>query len=134
MLIREYISCMARAATTADVFNAVGEPTRRAIIGFLAGGRGREVGEIVTAMRRPQPAVSKHLRVLREVGVVDVRRHGRHRVYALNPERLKPVHDWVSEFERFWESHLDRVKERAEARARELKERGEGEGRPREDA
>jgi DNA-binding transcriptional ArsR family regulator len=111
---------MARAATTADVFNAVGEPTRRAIIGFLAGGRGRPVGEIVTAMRRPQPAVSKHLRVLREVGVVDVRRHGRHRVYALNAERLKPVHDWVSEFARFWESHLDRVKERAEAKARGL--------------
>ena len=71
------------------------------------------------AVRRAQPAVSKHLRVLREVGVVDVRRHGRHRVYALNAERLKPVHDWVSEFERFWEGHLGRVKERAEAKARD---------------
>ena len=111
---------MARAATTTDVFNAVGEPTRRAIIGFLAGGRGREVGEIVTAMRRPQPAVSKHLRVLREVGVVDVRRHGRHRVYALNAERLKPVHDWVKEYEQFWTDQLSRIKVGAEEKMADL--------------
>jgi DNA-binding transcriptional ArsR family regulator len=105
---------MPRAATNSDVFNAVGEPTRRAIIGLLAGGRGRDVGEMVKALRRPQPAVSKHLRVLREVGVVDVRRHGRHRVYELNAERLKPVHDWVKTFERFWSDQLARIKARAE--------------------
>jgi DNA-binding transcriptional ArsR family regulator len=105
---------MARAATSADVFNAVGEPTRRAIIGLLAGGRGRDVGDLVRALRRPQPAVSKHLRVLRDVGVVEVRRHGRHRVYELNAGPLKPVHDWVSTFERFWSDQLARIKARAE--------------------
>ena len=105
---------MPRAAANTDVFNAVGEPTRRAIIGLLAGGRGRAVGELVAALRRPQPAVSKHLRVLRDVGVVEVRRHGRHRVYELNAQQLKPVHDWVKTYERFWSDQLARIKARAE--------------------
>ena len=112
---------MSRAATTSDVFNAVAEPRRREIIKLLADGSTRSVGEIVAAMRLAQPAVSKHLGVLRTVGVVTVRQEGRSRLYALNPAELKPVHDWVKEFERFWTHHVDRIKERAErlARARE---------------
>jgi DNA-binding transcriptional ArsR family regulator len=102
---------MARAATTADAFNAVAEPRRRQIIDLLAGGE-RPVNEIVQLLGLAQPQVSKHLRVLREVGVVDVREHGRQRLYRLNGQALKPIHDWVAPFERTWTSrfeHLDTV-------------------------
>ena len=112
---------MARAATTADVFNAIAEPRRRELIGALAGGEEQAVGDLVIKLRIPQPAVSKHLGVLRKVGVVTVSKRGQHRMYRLNPHQLKPVHDWVKTFERFWTGQLDRIKERAERIARERK-------------
>jgi len=107
---------MARAATTTDVFNAIAEPRRREVLGVLAGGE-RRVGEIVVVLGWPQPAVSKHLGVLLAVGLVSARRDGRQRVYRLNGERLKPVHDWVKGYERFWSHQLDRIKQRAERAA-----------------
>jgi DNA-binding transcriptional ArsR family regulator len=110
---------MPRAATTTDVFNAIAEPRRREIIDVLAGGREHDVGKLVARLRIPQPAVSKHLGVLRKVGIVSVSKHGRRRLYSLNPKELKPVHEWVKAFERFWVDQLDRVKERAERRAKE---------------
>lgn len=108
---------MSRAATTSDVFNAIAEPRRRAIIGFLADGRAHSVGEIVAELDLAQPTVSKHLGVLRAVGVVSVQKDGQSRLYALTPSELKPVHDWVKPFERFWTRQLDRIKERAERKA-----------------
>ena len=110
---------MARAATTSDVFNAIAEPRRREIIDLLAGGATRTVGDLVDTLNIPQPAVSKHLGVLRKVGLVTVRKQGQHRLYELNAEELKPVHDWVKNFERFWSHHVDRIKERAERLAKE---------------
>ena len=92
---------MARAATTADVFNAVAEPRRRAILDALASGE-RPVNDLVEVVGLGQPQVSKHLRVLREVGAVDVREAGRQRLYRLNGAALKPIHDWVSGYERTW--------------------------------
>lgn len=108
---------MARAATTADVFNAVAEPRRRQVIGVLADGREYAVGEVVLRMRMSQPAVSKHLGVLRKVGVVSVIKRGQHRMYRLNAARLKPVHDWVKTFERYWTHQIGQIKERAERKA-----------------
>lgn len=105
---------MARAATTADVFNAIAEPRRREIVDMLIDGEEHAVGDVVIRLRIPQPAVSKHLGVLRKVGVVTVSRRGQHRMYRLNARELKPVHDWVKDYERFWTHHLDRIKERAE--------------------
>lgn len=110
---------MPRAATTTDVFNAIAEPRRREIIKVLVGGRAHAVGELVKRLRMPQPAVSKHLGVLRKVGIVSVSRHGRRRLYRLNAEELKPVHDWAKTFERFWTHQLDRIKDRAERKAME---------------
>jgi len=110
---------MPRAATTSDAFNAVAEPRRRDIIALLAFGRERAVGELVLKLGIPQPAVSKHLGVLRKVGLVSVLRQGKHRYYSLNPLELKPVHDWVKHFERFWDEHLDAIKETAEHKARQ---------------
>jgi DNA-binding transcriptional ArsR family regulator len=107
---------MARAATTSDPFNAVAEPRRRQILTFLAGDE-REVGEIVVAIGIDQPSISKHLGVLRRVGLVRVRRNGRHRLYRTNAEALKPMHQWTETFERFWRHQLERVKDRAENRA-----------------
>src|SRR2546429_8272655 len=92
---------MARAATTSDVFNAVAEPRRRQILDVLAAGE-RPVSDLVELLRLGQPQVSKHLRVLREVGAVDVRGDGRQRVYRLNGGALKPIHDWISKYERVW--------------------------------
>ncbi len=92
---------MARAATTADAFNAVAEPRRREILDQLAGGE-RSVGQLVARLGLAQPQVSKHLRVLREVGVVEVREDGRQRRYRVNARALKPIHDWVSGYERMW--------------------------------
>jgi DNA-binding transcriptional ArsR family regulator len=105
---------MARAATTSDPFNAVAEPRRRQILTFLAENE-RQVGEIVVAVGLDQPSVSKHLGVLREVGLVRVRRNGRHRLYRTNAEAIKPMHEWTETFERYWSHQLQRVKERAEA-------------------
>src|SRR5262245_49038695 len=109
---------MARAATTSDVFNAVAEPRRRQILDLLARGE-RPVNDVVHALRAAQPQVSKHLRVLRAVGLVSVRGSGQRRLYTLNGERLKPIHDWVRSFEHFWTRQLDRIKERAERKAKE---------------
>jgi DNA-binding transcriptional ArsR family regulator len=108
---------MARAATTADVFNAIAEPRRREIVQLLADGRAVAVNDLVDALRLPQPAVSKHLAVLREVGVVTVTKDGVRRLYRLNAEELKPVWQWVKMFEHYWTNHLDRIKERAERKA-----------------
>jgi DNA-binding transcriptional ArsR family regulator len=110
---------MARAATTADVFNAIAEPRRRQVIGVLADGREYAVGEVVLRMRMSQPAVSKHLGVLRKVGVVSVIRRGQHRMYRLNAAKLRPVHDWVKTFERYWTHQIGQIKERAERKALE---------------
>jgi DNA-binding transcriptional ArsR family regulator len=110
---------MARAATTTDVFNAIAEPRRRELIGVLADGREYAVGDVVLRMRMAQPAVSKHLGVLRKVGVVSVIKRGQHRMYRLNAAELKPVHDWVKTFERYWTHQLDQIKQRAEKKALE---------------
>jgi DNA-binding transcriptional ArsR family regulator len=110
---------MARAATTTDVFNAVAEPRRREVIGVLADGREYAVNEVVVRLRMSQPAVSKHLGVLRKVGVVSVIKRGQHRMYRLNASQLKPVHDWVKTFEHYWTHQLSQIKERAERKALE---------------
>ena len=110
---------MARATTTSDVFNAIAEPRRREIIGLLSDGERWSVGAVVEAIDHPQPAVSKHLAVLKAVGVVDVEKAGKERLYFLRPEMLKPVHDWVKPFEKMWEGQLDRIKARAERKAAE---------------
>jgi DNA-binding transcriptional ArsR family regulator len=99
---------MARAATTADAFNAIAEARRRQILDTLAGGE-RGVTELVALLDVPQPLVSKHLRVLREVGLVEVREQGRERVYRLNAQSLKPISDWVRNYERLWTQRLDRL-------------------------
>ncbi|MDQ3250480.1 MAG: metalloregulator ArsR/SmtB family transcription factor [Chloroflexota bacterium] len=101
---------MARLATTADVFNAVAEPQRRQILTLLAGGE-RSVNEIVEALVLKQPQVSKHLRVLKQVGLVRVRGAGQQRLYQLNGAGLKPMHDWVGTFEHFWHESFDRLDE-----------------------
>jgi DNA-binding transcriptional ArsR family regulator len=105
---------MPRAATTTDVFNAIAEPRRREIIDMLVDGQEHAVGEMVEMLRLAQPAVSKHLGVLRKVGIVSVTKRGPLRLYRLEAKELKPVHDWVKRYERFWTLHLDRIKERAE--------------------
>jgi DNA-binding transcriptional ArsR family regulator len=99
---------MARAATTADAFNAVAEPRRRQILDALAGGE-RPVNDLVRVLGLAQPQVSKHLRVLREVGAVDVRDQGRQRLYRLNGQALKPIHDWVKGYERLWADRFDEM-------------------------
>ncbi|MGC9665248.1 ArsR/SmtB family transcription factor [Planosporangium sp. 12N6] len=99
---------MARAATTTDAFNAVAEPRRRQILDLLSG-RELAVNDLVTLLGLAQPLVSKHLRVLREVGLVDVRDEGRNRMYRLNPEPLRPIHDWVTKYERLWSERFDRM-------------------------
>ncbi len=108
---------MARAATTADVFNAVAEPRRREIMDAL-GGAEASVGDLVAALGLAQPQVSKHLRVLREVGAVEVRDAGRQRLYRINPDSLKPIHDWVANLEQLWSERfaaLDDVLEELKA-------------------
>jgi DNA-binding transcriptional ArsR family regulator len=99
---------MARAATTTDAFNAVAEPRRREILDLLAGGE-RPVNDLVRVLGLAQPQVSKHLRVLREVGAVDVREDGRRRLYRLNGRALKPIHDWVKDYERTWSDRFDQL-------------------------
>jgi DNA-binding transcriptional ArsR family regulator len=102
------IRCVARAATTADAFNAVAEPRRREILDVLAGGE-RPVNDLVRLVGLAQPQVSKHLRVLREVGAVDVRDVGRQRLYRLNGRALKPIHDWVKTYERSWSERFEEL-------------------------
>ncbi len=114
---------MARAATTTDAFNAVAEPRRRDLVDALAGGE-RPVNDLVRQLGLAQPQVSKHLRVLREVGVVDVRDEGRTRLYRLNGPALKPIHDWVKTYERTWSERFDRL----DVVLEELKQREEGDG------
>jgi DNA-binding transcriptional ArsR family regulator len=99
---------VARAATTTDAFNAIAEPRRRQILNVLARGE-RPVNDLVRELDLAQPQVSKHLRVLREVGAVDVRGDGRQRVYRLNGEALRPIHDWVKDFERTWSERFDQL-------------------------
>jgi DNA-binding transcriptional ArsR family regulator len=113
---------MPRAPTTADVFNAIAELRRRQIIELLARRGPLAVGALVVLLGLPQPAVSKHLGVLRKVGVVAAIKQGKQRVYSLEAEKLKTVHDWVQAFEELWGHQLDRIKERAERRAREQAE------------
>jgi DNA-binding transcriptional ArsR family regulator len=108
---------VARAPTTTDVFNAIAEPRRRELIAVLADGKEYAVNEVVLRLRMPQPAVSKHLGVLRKVGVVSVIKRGQHRMYRLNAAELKPVHDWVKTFERYWTHQLGQIRKRAEEKA-----------------
>ena len=119
---------MARAATTADAFNAVAEPRRREILDLLSGGE-RPVNDLVALLAMAQPQVSKHLRVLREVGLVDVRDHGRQRMYRLNGELLKPIHDWVKNYERTWNERFDAMDDvLTQLKRDELKREEEGNG------
>lgn len=107
---------MARAATTSDAFNAVAEPRRRQILLFLAD-REYSVNEIVDGLSVDQPSVSKHLRVLRDTGLVRMRCNGRQKLYRTNAEAIRPLHEWASVFERYWTHQLLRVKDRAEKKA-----------------
>jgi DNA-binding transcriptional ArsR family regulator len=107
------ITFVPRAATNSDVFNAVAEPQRRAILDLLAADE-RPVGDIVAALDVAQSSVSKHLRVLRDVGLVDMRRDGRQIFYRTNAAGIRPLHEWTSRFERYWRHQLSRIKERAE--------------------
>lgn len=106
---------MPRAAATSDAFNAVAESRRREILMFLAQDE-RPVGDVVAALGIEQPSVSKHLAVLRDVGLVHVRRDGRRMLYRTNADAIRPLHQWAATFERFWDHQLNRLKERAEAR------------------
>jgi DNA-binding transcriptional ArsR family regulator len=108
---------MARASTTSDAFNAVAEPRRREILLYLAGAE-QPVGDIVIALGLEQPSVSKHLRVLRDVGLVRMRCQGRQKLYRTNAEAIRPLHEWAATFERYWQHQLNRVKELAEATVR----------------
>ena len=110
---------MARAATTSDAFNAVAEPRRREILSYLAL-RERPVGDIVTNIGLDQPSVSKHLRVLRSVGLVKVRCDGRHKYYRTNAEAIRPLHEWAGTFERYWKHQLLNVKKLAEEQMSKL--------------
>ena len=114
---------MARVATTADAFNAVAEPRRRQILDALAEGE-RPVNDLVRLLGLAQPQVSKHLRVLREVGAVEVRDEGRQRLYRLNGHALKPIYDWVSSYERTWSERFDRL----DVVLEEINQKEEGDG------
>ena len=122
MPICAYNGDMARSPTTTDAFNAIAEVRRREILGLLVK-RELSVGDLVDSMDVSQPVVSKHLRVLREVGLVEVREEGRLRWYRVNAKQLKPVYDWVRTFERFWDHQLAGIKASAEAKAKAAKKR-----------
>ncbi len=115
---RNIIPDVPRAAAASDAFNAVAEPRRREILTFLAP-RERPVGDIVRFLRSGQPSVSKHLRVLKDVGLVRERRDGRRIFYRTNAEAIRPLHEWAGSFERYWSNQLSRIKERAERHAKE---------------
>ena len=106
---------MPRAATTSDPFNAVAEPRRRAILEYLAPAE-RSVGDIAMVLGASQPSVSKHLNVLRNVGLVHVRRDGKNVLYRTNADALRPLHEWTGTFQRYWERQLRRIQEHAEAK------------------
>jgi DNA-binding transcriptional ArsR family regulator len=110
------MACVPRAATTSDVFNAIAEASRRDILVYLAAHE-RPVGEIVTALGLAQPSISKHLKVLRHVGLVELRRAGRQMFYRTNVDALRPIHEWTQIFEPFWRHQLARIKDRAERKA-----------------
>jgi DNA-binding transcriptional ArsR family regulator len=113
---------MARSPTTFDTFTAIAEPRRREILGTLANHAGEhDVTWLVEKLGWPQPQVSKHLGVLRKVGLVDVVRKGKRRMYTLNGEKLRPVYEWVKTYERFWQNQLQRIKQRAEQMERDSK-------------
>jgi DNA-binding transcriptional ArsR family regulator len=112
---------MAPSLTTLDSFSAIAEPKRRQVLDILARGE-RPVNDLVQSLGWPQPQVSKHLGVLKKVGLVSERRVGRQRMYRMNGEKLKPVHEWVKTFEHFWQSQLDRIKARAEEKAKKSAE------------
>src|SRR5829696_4211957 len=118
-----YSPAMARVATTADAFNAVAEPRRRDILEVLVGGE-RPVNDLVHVLGLAQPQVSKHLRVLREVGAVAVREDGRQRLYRLNGEALRPMHEWLKQFERSWSERFDALDDVLE----DLKQKEQGDG------
>jgi DNA-binding transcriptional ArsR family regulator len=117
------MTVMARAATTTDAFNAVAEPRRRQILDALSGGE-RPVNDLVEALDLAQPQVSKHLKVLREVGLVDVRDEGRRRIYRLNGQPLKPIHDWITSYESSWSKRFDQL----DVVLEELKRKEQGDG------
>jgi DNA-binding transcriptional ArsR family regulator len=119
-----YLSGMARAATTSDAFNAIAEPQRRAILTLLRG-QERAVNDVARALHIAQPRVSKHLRVLREVGLVRVRGAGQQRLYGLDARGLRPIHEWVGGFERFWNETLDRLDAYVKELQRKEKEDGD---------
>ena len=123
MPILEYDGCMARASTTSDVFNAIAEAGRREILDVLRTGE-KAVGAIVDDLSMSQPQVSKHLRVLTEVGLVRCRVDGRYRLYSAEPERLQPLHDWLSKYEQTWNARLDRMEDLLQ----ELQREGEHNG------
>lgn len=108
---------MARLSAVSDVYAAIAEPRRRAILELVCTGE-HAVGDVADSLRIDQPSVSKHLKILREVDLVKVRRDGRRRLYSADPRALEPIAEWVEQCERIWERHLDSIKERAEARAR----------------
>src|SRR5262245_35684337 len=112
---------MPLAPTTLDAFNAVAEPKRRQLLCVLAQGQ-RPVNDLVASLGWPQPQVSKHLGVLRKVGLVTERRAGRRRLYTLNGTKLKPIHEWIKNFERFWQHQLERIKTRAEQKLRKVRD------------
>jgi DNA-binding transcriptional ArsR family regulator len=120
MLISEYVGAVARSSTTSDVFNAVAEVRRREILDTLAAGE-KAVGEIVDGLSMSQPQVSKHLRVLSEVGLVSCRAEGRRRLYRLESAQLRPLHEWLAKYEQAWNARLDRVDDYL----KELQEQGE---------
>jgi DNA-binding transcriptional ArsR family regulator len=108
---------MPHASATPDIFNAIADPRRRQIMDLLSRRRGLAVGTIVLTLGLAQPAVSKHLGVLREVGIVNVTKHGKSRVYDLNLDRLRTVQTWIQTLEKHWDHQLDRIRARAEQRA-----------------
>ena len=108
---------MPRAATTADIFNAIAESQRRDILVYLAR-RERHVTDIVAKFTISQPSVSKHLKVLRHVGLVSARRDGRQMFYRANPDAIRPLHEWTGIFQQYWRHQLTRVKERAEQKTK----------------
>ena len=122
MLITEYVGAVARSSTTSDVFNAVAEAHRREILDALMPGE-KAVGAIVNDLSMSQPQVSKHLRVLSEVGLVRCRADGRRRLYRLEPARLRPLHEWLAQYEQAWNDRLDRVDDYI----KELQQQGEQE-------
>ena len=120
MPISEYVGAVARSSTTSDVFNAIAEARRREILDALITGE-KAVGAIVNDLSMSQPQVSKHLRVLSEVGLVRCRAEGRRRLYRLEPARLRPLQEWLAKYERAWNDRLDRLDDYL----KELQQQGE---------